>query len=577
MRQLRYVVAATSVMWVWLLVTAAPAAAHAELRRSVPAAGERLDRAPAEFRLEFTEPVTLVEDGFRLLDENGVEKSVAAADATGATVIMPVASLPDGGYVLLWRVVSGDSHPVVGAIPFAVGDAVPPAADPAARGSDALVSFLMGLTRWAGYLGTALLVGSLAVVALCWPAGTRRDGVRRMLLLGAASAGGAAAVGLLTQGPYAAGRPLSGVIDPDLLQATLSTAYGRAGVARIAIVAALAAWALSRIYRSGRGSWPIGIALGLLLAATFSAQGHAWAAEQRLVAVVTDALHVLAMATWLGGLAVLVAVALRPGAVEQQPRDPLPHRPVPEAAGGGPAVVTRVPVEACVTHPPTPVAKLPDLRRWSRLAMSCVAVLVVTGTLASLREVGSWSALANTRYGALLLAKLALVALLLGIAARARAWVQRNASAEARHVDPPPVSALRRSVMIEAGMGALVLAVTAALVSTTPGAAAEAPSPRATGTLPDGTVATVTVDDRRLLEVRVETGDERPVAPVEVSARASLPARGVEDLPVDLHRSGDTWVAHDDALPFAGTWRVTVTVRTSEIDAGVTTVTLPVT
>jgi hypothetical protein len=48
------------------------------------------------------------------------------------------------------------------------------------------------------------------------------------------------------------------------------------------------------------------------------------------------------------------------------------------------------------------------------------------------------------------------------------------------------------------------------------------------------------------------------------------------ELTVELHPSGQAWAAHETPLPFPGTWRVTVTVRTSDVNAGVTTVTLPV-
>jgi hypothetical protein len=120
-----------------------------------------------------------------------------------------------------------------------------------------------------------------------------------------------------------------------------------------------------------------------------------------------------------------------------------------------------------------------------------------------------------------------------------------------------------------------VLAITAALVATTPASSSVGP-PDARASLPDGTVATVTTDESRLLAVRVETADGEPVLPVEVSAIASLPERGVVDLPIDLHKSGEAWSAHDSPLPFPGTWRVTVTVRASDLDAGVTSVNLAV-
>ena len=210
--------------------------------------------------------------------------------------------------------------------------------------------------------------------------------------------------------------------------------------------------------------------------------------------------------------------------------------------------------------------------------MTSVAVLTVTGSLAGLREVGGWSALTGTGYGRLLLVKLLLFAVVLAIASRARAWVQRHTtSARVPEAQQVPVRSLRTSVLAETGIGAIVLAVTAVMVATTPAVSAAVPGEQVVrGDLPDGTVAGVAVDGTRLLSIRLQTRAGELVKPLEVSAVASLPARGVVDLPVQLHAAGETWAAHEDPLPFPGAWRIIVTVRTSELDAGVTTVTVPV-
>lgn len=580
MRLLRAAAAAVALCGLWLLAGAGPALAHAELRGSSPAAGDRLGQAPGQFRLDFTEGVTLTRDGIRLLAADGESLPIGDPSVSGATVRVPVSGLGEGAYVLVWRVVSADSHPVHGAVPFAVGDAEPPTVEGLTGGTDRTVAAVLALARWFGYAGTALLIGPVALVAWCWPAGGRRVALRRLVVGGASVTVGTALVGLLAQGPYAAGGTLSDLADVALAQATASTAYGWAALARLVLVVAFAAWAFASL--SGHTMTPgrrlTGAGLGLGLAATFSIQGHAWAAGQQALAVTVDALHVLAMSVWLGGLAALAAVALRPSA------------PVPHAAAGPAVVLTAAATGVAGGQPVTPPAEAgsavgdpdpdvdrtaaPDLRRWSQQAMAAVTVLVVTGTLAGLREVGGWPALPGTGYGRLLLVKLALVAAMLGLAVRARAWVQRCAGPRVDVAPDPPPRALRASVLGESVLGAVVLAVTAVLVATTP--ATSSRSVEATGNLPDGSVAIVTADGDRLLAVRVEAANGDPALPIEVSSVASLPGRDVEDLPIELHATGDTWAAHGDPLPFPGTWRVTVTVRMSELDAGVTTVFLAV-
>ncbi|MGK5451435.1 CopD family protein, partial [Streptomyces radiopugnans] len=131
-----------------------------------------------------------------------------------------------------------------------------------------------------------------------------------------------------------------------------------------------------------------GAVVAVGLAATWAAAEHASTGVQTAVAVPADIVHLLAVAVWLGGLAALLT-ALRWG-----------------PAVGGEAV-----------------------RRFSRIALGCVAVLAATGLYQSWRQVGGWAALASTSYGRLLLVKIALVALLLGVARFSRRHTARLADA----------------------------------------------------------------------------------------------------------------------------------------------------
>ena len=102
-----------------LAALALPAAAHSELRRSVPSAGAVLDRAPERIELHFNERVQLT--ALRLHRVNGEEivlprRSIRAA--TSETIVLP--PLAPGAYRAEWRIISADGHPVGGAIPFRI-------------------------------------------------------------------------------------------------------------------------------------------------------------------------------------------------------------------------------------------------------------------------------------------------------------------------------------------------------------------------------------------------------------------------------------------------------------------------
>src|SRR5256885_17062051 len=145
-----------------LLLLATEASAHAELEETNPANGAHLDRAPAEVLLRFSETVSPVRGGFTVVDGNGRTVASPAASGDGSRVRLPLpGSLGDGVYVVNWRVVSADSHPVHGAFVFSVGAArAAPLADAGAQaGSDSLVGAAFWLFRLPGYARLALVVG----------------------------------------------------------------------------------------------------------------------------------------------------------------------------------------------------------------------------------------------------------------------------------------------------------------------------------------------------------------------------------------------------------------------------------
>src|SRR4029453_11612013 len=301
------------------------------------------------------------------------------------------ADIPDGTYIISWRVVSADGHPVGGASSFGVGTAA--AALPGSATGTGTTGATGGtvptgstapwpvvVIRLAGYLGFALFAGVVAVVLLCAPDASRHPPRQRRARGGLVAGAAAAVAAILFQGSYTAGVSMSRVFDTRLLQQTLATPFGTAMVWRLALygVLALLAWRLPRIL-SELASWlvPAGVAG---IAVTIAAAGHAAAAG--LVDLAVDALHALTAGLWVGGLFVLVALGR-----SAEPR---------------------------------------ALRKFSTLAMASVLTLIITGTLNSLRELDAVQQLWQTRYGLTLLIKLALVAGTLAAAAVSRRRLQRH-------------------------------------------------------------------------------------------------------------------------------------------------------
>jgi len=400
------------VLAVTVVVGSAPAFGHAELVTTSPRDGQRLTGAPRSVVLVFSEPVDVVSGGFSLgLAGSGRPVRVGQPVRAGAQVRWPVlGGMPAGGYVVRWRVVSDDGHPVSGAFSFGV-KARPGTVAP---GPGAGWSWPVAAARALGYLGFAVLAGALAL-SWCWPAGRGSSRAASTLRAGLVTAVVGTALGLLLQGPYVAGVPAARLFDRTLLAEVAHSPSG--------------AWMQLRLYlylAAAAVLWPVGavrVALNRRLAAvltvgaavTFSGTGHA-AASGPAVDRVVDSVHVCCAGLWVGGLLTLVAVSWGRG--EDRPG-----------------------VEA--------------FARFSRLALTSVLVLLITGIGNAVLRFGAVSQLWESTYGRILLVKLVLVA-----AALAGAAVSRQVLAGGE--------APWRSVRFEAAVTVGILAVTSVLTLLAP-------------------------------------------------------------------------------------------------------------
>ena len=203
---MKRIVVAVVVALAAVVALASPAAAHASLRETEPAAGDILDRAPREVVLQFTESVDVEDDGVRVFDAKGDAVETGDAVEDGSRIAVPVAGLDSGGYVVTWRAVSLDGHPIGGGFTFRVGDDSP-AVDPElvarlieGRTTGDEVGIAFAVVRFAVFGALLLLVGGAFFVAVLWPAGADRRSVRRLLWWAWAVLLGGTLVGIGLQG-----------------------------------------------------------------------------------------------------------------------------------------------------------------------------------------------------------------------------------------------------------------------------------------------------------------------------------------------------------------------------------------
>lgn len=93
--------------------------AHDHLVSSSPEAGAVLSEAPAEITLVYSAELTSAGATVLITDEEGTDWANSEPVITGDTVTVAVQDhIASGAYVVQWRVVSSDGHPITGEVPF---------------------------------------------------------------------------------------------------------------------------------------------------------------------------------------------------------------------------------------------------------------------------------------------------------------------------------------------------------------------------------------------------------------------------------------------------------------------------
>lgn len=557
-------VLALLVGWAVLAVSgAAPALAHATVVSTDPADGSRLDAVPATITVTFSEDVSIDAGFLKVVDAGGDQVSEGDGTGSGRTVGVRLRpGLDDGSYIVSYRIVSADSHPITGAYAFVVGDGPLVAASGSVVGgtTERSVDVVFKAARWVSFAGIVIF-GGLAFLVLCWPAGRTDPRARRLVWTGWGMALAGAVLGLLLQGPYAAGTGLADAVDLSLLQTTLGTTYGRMLCGRLVLLGALAVLTVRLLDapvpepvaedepdKARARDEDLAAICGLGVLATYGGVGHAAAGSTPTLALLSDTTHLAAASVWIGGLAMLGACLL-------------PTRRAGELARA--------------------------LPRFSSIALGAVAVLVATGTYQAWREIGPWAALWSTGYGRLLLAKITGVVLLIGLGYLSREAVRRRYVRPVVHAlsvaeeDPPApadddraVRALRRSVGIEVLIATVVLAITSVLVQTAPARTTYVDPVRETVRLASGGTADVELTPAKVgantLRVTVKDGSGAPADAGQVTATLALPAEQIGPLAVNLTRAGTgQYTTGSASLPRAGTWELVIRVQKSEFDRDV--------
>lgn len=368
---------------IFLLAVPASAFGHAVLLRTTPSASGVVNTMPTQITLSFSEPVEARFASVSVTNAGADQRTAGRPTASGNTLTVPLETLEEGWYLVYWRVISTDGHPIRGAYTFALGPNPGPAPEfSIPEISESAATPALVTARWIVLLSGMAAIGLFVLrLLIARPALDLRTLNRAFFV--------AAAIGLIGAPIYlvlaTAKFSLLGVGDlGDILPLLDVSEFGR-GFLRLElclalfVAAAAIAIYLDRPERPRRTIADLLATTGALLAALGvlfipGTSGHPGTNDRRGLAIVLDAVHLGAGSIWLGGLIGLL-------------------------------VLSRTERFGLV------------VRRFSAAALVAVGVLVATGVAASIVHLPTLSSLWQTGYGQTLLVKIALLLVALGVAA----------------------------------------------------------------------------------------------------------------------------------------------------------------
>jgi copper transport protein len=451
---LRRAVLSLSFACLLLLVPAQAAWAHAVLLRTTPQASVTVNGSPSQVTLTYSEAVEPRFAVVSVTNAAGKQQTSGSPQASPSdpdTLDVPVNKLAPGWYLVYWRVISADGHPVRGAFTFAVGPNPGPAPQfviPSLSESAATPGLVTA--RWAAFLTIMLAVGLFSMRTLiARPAAAAAPRAMRALSIAFGICLGA---GLIAIPVYMVVTTASFALHPvfDLTQVVpliRSSALGRALV-DLELVTALFGVAAAVAIRIDRGGVRSVAALLAMIGAVLAGgamlavpglAGHAAQTSPAALSLTFDWVHLVSGSLWIGGLAGLLVLLAASG--ERR----------------GEVLATTVP-------------------RFSKLAVASVLAVIASGVGASILHLPTLATLWQTSYGKAILVKVGLLclALVLGGLNFARTSPRLVAAHERRDADLGASGAglLRRNVTGEMLIVAGIVAAAMVLSSLPPPAKA---------------------------------------------------------------------------------------------------------
>jgi copper transport protein len=440
----RVIVACMLAIFGAMLLSPGHVLAHNEFVESNPSDGDTVTTTPSVWEVTFTKDVPLATASGEVINSDGVRTTLPTPSHGTSENIILFALPPDltGSVTARWKLVSEDGHVVQGRVTFTISSSAPtgdssPTSTPTISPTDAdgnqssdssITSPAPTPVRW--------VVRSMGFSAVMFIGGLLF--VEQLLSIGALSSSrgilwsriSASALGVV---PFLQNLFLIGDIRSTNVFAAIphffSTFDLTIGAMLImqTLIGATVAYVIFSSNANARQkiSQQLLVALFAMYLIALAFSGHSRTMAWPVLGIPADIVHTGAAAIWLGGLAVLALLV------------------IPSASIATSALV---------------------YRNFSSYARYAVIAIVVTGVIQTLRLHGDIVSLFTETHGRILLLKIAVVGVMLKIADINRKRLLRRLDPDAPQTEKR-ISLLWRASITEVATGGIVIAITAALVT----------------------------------------------------------------------------------------------------------------
>lgn len=525
------------------------ASAHASVVTSSPLDGQSVPSSPAEISVTFSENISAISGGLTVLNADGDPVALESSQVVNGRTLTsaPSSPLADGTYVVTYRVLSADGHPVSGSLLFGVGSGALDRSVQPSTSDDRTWELIGALSRFVVALAALVAAGVAFFLAFIHDHSADRWRIVPFVRIGSILTLFGAIGVVMSQAALLTGKGAGAATDTNVLRDVLSE---NLGWSLALLMIGLAAVHLSTDFTATKVSQSFALIGGLAVTVSFAVWGHASELAPRAVSLFADFVHVTAAALWLGGI---VGLAM---------------------------VLTLRSSESVAS-----TANV--LRRFSLVALISVVALVAAGLTLTLTGSGEHlGSLLTTDWGRLVVAKIALTSIVVLLAA----WNRRSLVPPlVAPTTDPAVRAdrwrtLLRTVRLEALVIVVIIGLTSVLVSVPPARTAVT-----TDTSPFSVTKRVDTGDVALsvtpalvgpnqVEAVFTDGTGQPVSVANtMTIEFSQPAAGLEPITRQVSAaSPGIFVYEGNELSIPGDWTITVAIRTGDFSEQRTSFEVPV-